>query len=955
MIELPAAEAGFVACRGSGRYLGIVPDPAIDWIVCSAAPARAALHEYWEFKVKYLVRVLRSHSFGGFSVVSAGLLGLALVLMPGAGPASLAEGVVDYPDTATKADAEKKKDSKSEDKKKDGEDEEEEEETLEEAVKDLEKIEGLFTFYRDKEDGALMMEVTEAQLADGVEFIYHGITLNGAADVGFNHILGSYRQSSIISFSRYFDRIEIHKLNTGFYFDPENALSRVSDANIQPALLAVAPVVAKSEDGTRYLIDADPVFQDEVLSQITPSSFPGIDDSTGFSLGGLNGEKTRLVDVRSYPENSLLTVDYTFDNSTPVNYGGPDVTDGRTVTITFQHSLIAMPQTGYEPRLDDHRVGYFFQRVTDLTDVSVTPWRDLINRWRLVKKDPDADISEPVTPITYWIENSTPVAYRDAIRNGVLAWNSSFEKAGFRNAIEVKIQPDDAEWDAGDIRYNVIRWVSSPQPYYGGYGPSLPNPRTGEIIAADIVLEQVYTTNRILYTDLFDEAALPSSERQASQIPFGNGPGPELCAMGQSIQNNTLFGVAALTTQGASDEEIGDLVEEGLYELALHEVGHTLGLMHNMKATQAVPYEDIHSAERKARGWLTGSVMDYTTININPDRSKQGLYYSVTPGPYDDWAIEFGYRSSLENSEAESGRVKSLLARSTEAELAFGNDADDMRSPEGGIDPRVMVDDLTDNAIQYGIDRMEFVDARLVDLKTKFEKEGDTWDSLRTAYFILTGQKSSQARVIANYIGGVYLERAEIGQPGSKAPYTPVAEKDQRRAMAALGEYVFAPDAWSVPEELIQHLQRKRRGFEHWGQEDPRMHGRVLRMQAQILETLLHANTTQRMLDSSLYGNDYPPAEVLQDLTDAVFRADLRTSVNTYRQNLQIYYTNLLVHIASGDSGRAYPIQSAVLHQLKRIDRMERQAKSRDVATAAHRGHVRHVIETALYGKASRL
>lgn len=913
-------------------------------------PWGAAVYDYWEFNVRFLTRVLRSLSLARLLSVS----GMAFLLLSGVAPDSVAATPPGHPDVVVKADTEKpsKKDAKTDDKK---DDDEEEEETLEETVKDLEKIEGLFTFYRDKEDGSLLMEISEAQLAEGAEFIYHGVVLNGAAEVGFNHILGSYGEPSIVSFSRYFDRIEIRKLNTSFYFDPENALSHVSDANIQSALLAVAPIVAKSEDGTRYLIDADPVFQDEALSQITPSSFPGLDDSFGFNVGGLNGEKTRLVEIRSYPENSLLIVDYTFDNSTPVNYGGPDITDGRTVTITFQHSLIAMPEPGYTPRFDDHRVGYFSQRVTDLTDVSVTPWRDLIDRWRLIKKNPEADISEPITPITFWIENSTPVAYRDAIRNGILAWNSSFEKAGFRNAIVVNIQPDDAEWDAGDIRYNVIRWVSSPQPYYSGYGPSLPNPRTGEIIAADIVLEQAFTTYHIIYTDLFDEAALPGTGQRAGQMRLSGAPGRELCAMGQGIQHNTLFGVAALTAQGASDEEIGDLVEEGLFELVLHEVGHTLGLMHNMKGTQAVPYEDIHSAERKAKGWLTGSIMDYTPININPDREKQGLYYSVVPGPYDDWAIEFGYRPPLSDPQGESLRVEALLARSAEPELAFGNDADDMRSPEGGIDPRIMVDDLTDNAIQYGIDRIEFVDARLVDLKSKFEKDGDTWDSLRTAYFILTGQKATQARVITNYIGGVYLERSEIGQPGSKAPYTPVVGTDQRRAMAALGEYVFAPEAWTVPEELIRHLQKKRRGYEQWGQEDPRVHDRVLRMQAQVLETLLHANTTQRMLDSTLYGNDYPPAEVLRDLTDAIFSADLRTSVNTYRQNLQIYYTELLVGIAGGNSARAYPVQSAALQQLKRIDRMERQAKSRDVATAAHRGHVRHIIETALYGRASRM
>lgn len=631
---------------------------------------------------------------------------------------------VDAPKVAEKTKAEKAKGgSESKDKKKKGEDEEETE-TLEETVKDMEKLEGLLTFYRDKEDGALYLEISEGQMADGMEYIYHGMTLNGAADVGFSQILGSYYSPAILNFARHFNRIEIRKQNPSFYFDPNNALARASDANIQPALLAVAEIVATSEDKTRYLIEASPLFQDEALSQITPSSFPGEEVVPGFDLGGLSGDKTTVVEVKSYPENSLIVVDYTFDNGTPVYYGGPDMTDGRTVTITFQHSFIKVPDAGYEPRFDDHRVGYFSEQVTDMTDTSVTPYHDLIDRWRLVKKDPDAELSEPVKQITYWIENSTPVEYRDAIRNGALAWNASFEKAGFLNAVEVKIQPDDATWDAGDIRYNVIRWVSSPQPYYNGIGPRLANPRTGEIIATDIVLEQVYVTNRILYTDLFDSAALmrDPGEGPYQQPQLTNNRG--FCSKGQTLQHNTLFGVATLMAQGASDGDISDLVKEGLYELAAHEVGHTLGLMHNMKATQAVAYKDIHSAARKAKGWLTGSVMDYPPINVNPDRSEQGLYYSVATGPYDDWAIEFGYRPSLENAEAEAARVKALLARSTEPELAFGNDADDMRSPRGGIDPRVMIDDMTDDAVQYAADRMLLVDDRLGDLKSTYEKNG---------------------------------------------------------------------------------------------------------------------------------------------------------------------------------------------------------------------------------------
>ena len=144
-------------------------------------------------------------------------------------------------------------------------------------------------------------------------------------------------------------------------------------------------------------------------------------------------------------------------------------------------------------------------QITDMTSVSNTPYRDVIHRWNLQKKDPELPISEPIKPITFWIENTTPLAFRDAVIDGVLRWNKAFRTAGFKNAIEVRVQPENAKWDAGDIRYNVLRWTSSPRPPFGGYGPSFVNPKTGEILGADIMLEFVYFTNRVKYDKLYEE------------------------------------------------------------------------------------------------------------------------------------------------------------------------------------------------------------------------------------------------------------------------------------------------------------------------------------------------------------------------------------------------------------------------------------------------------------------
>lgn len=919
--------------------------------VCNSPLRGVAAHDFfWEFDVTNIVQSIRGLFCGWFLVA----IGLVLFLNLGVGTASLAEDPAQEPDVAPKIDKDHaKKEAKKDDKKKDDEEEEEEEdETLEETVKDLEKIEGLFTFYRDKEDGSLLMEISAAQLQEGVEFIYHLQTINGAANVGYFHTQGDYVSYDIIRISRHFERIEIEKQNTSYFFNPDNALSHASDTNILPALVSVSEIVATSEDGTRYLIDADGLFKGENIEQISPSPQPERSGPDIFGVGGINSDKTKIVDVRSYARNSNIVVSYTFDNGTPINYGGPDITDGRSVTVIFQHSLIAMPEVGYEPRYNDHRVGYFMERVTDLTDGGVTPYRDLINRWRLVKKDPEAEISEPVTPITYWITKSTPVEYREILREAALTWNDVFEKAGFKNALVVNIQPDDATWEPGDIEYNTIRWNSSPEPYYGGIGQSMTNPRTGEIIAADILLEDTFVSYLPEFERSFSEAGLmPTNEQMERQPKDG-----KRCFVGAALRQQVAYGIVSAEASGASEGELTELRKQALYYLTLHEVGHTLGLAHNMRGTQYIPYEDVHSQRYVDEGILSGSVMDYPAINMAARKEDQGRYYTSYPGPYDFWAIQFGYKPPLEAEAAETQRMETLLSRSTEPGHAFGNDADDMRSSLWGIDPRVQIFDMSDDAITFGTDLMSIADERLGSLVERYRVEGDTWADMRFAYLILTGQKSSQARVIASYIGGVYVENASIGQ--DEVPFTPVSRKEQQRAMGALTKHIFAPDAWKFSDEMLRHLKRQRRGWDNWqspGGEDPRIHDRVLAIQVRTLGVLLHPIATQRMLDSGLYGNDYPPADVLQDLTDAIFMADLRSDVNSYRQNLQLLYTNWLIEIAKGHVAHAFPVESAALHQLKRIDRMERQAKSRDTATAAHRGHVRHIIETALYGRASRM
>ncbi|MBE85004.1 MAG: hypothetical protein CME21_20800 [Gemmatimonadetes bacterium] len=816
----------------------------------------------------------------------------------------------------------------------DSTEEEKEKKTIESETKSSKRFDGLFTVFQDTTDGSLKVMIKKSQL--NKEYIYFTQTVDGPTIAG--HFRGNYRQTRVFSVRKHFNRIELVAENTSFYFDKDHPLRRARDANISDAILVSEKIEVDDGDAGIFLIEGG-FFLTEALHQIKRSKDPNA-KGPRFSLGSLSKTKTKIRDIRNYPANTDLIIDYVYDSASPVVRGGRDVTDARSVTIALRHSLIEMPKNDYKPRADDPRIGYFATQVTDLTSTEVAPYRDMIRRWHLVKKDPKARLSRPVKPITFWIENTTPNEIRKVVKKGALAWNKAFEAAGFKDAIEVKIQPDDADWDAGDIRYNVLRWTSSPNPPFGGYGPSFVNPRTGEILGADIMLEFIYVSIRLWYDRVFETAASPIMED-----PLGLPDDPHICTVARGLHEETLFGLQALKVMGATKLEMNKLLEEGLQRLILHEIGHTLALSHNFRATYLHDPVTIHDKGLTSKQGLTGSVMEYPAINFAPLGKKQGHYYDFVPGPYDTWAIEYGYSAALKDPKKESKRLETILARSTEPQLAYANDADDMRSSTRGIDPRAMIYDMSSDPITYGIERIELLKNLTGKLLAKYDDEGSTYQELRQAYLILTGRQWTWGQVFSRHIGGVYVDRAVVGQPGATKPFTPVAYEDQKRAMKAIADYILAPDAFDASPDLYSHLQRQRRGFT--GPGEPQIHARILNAHKSVLGHLLHKRTLIRITDSGLYGNTYGVHEMVGDLSGAVFAADIDGPVNTVRQNLQQEYLDRLVGVFEG-SGFDHVAKSAVLSNLRAIQTWIKRAAAADYTTTAHRELLLFKIDRAM-------
>ena len=815
--------------------------------------------------------------------------------------------------------------------------------SIADKVKKCKKIDGLFTLYRDTTNGSVLMLVKKAQL--NKEFIYFSYIENGNTTTGHNK--GTFRDNKVFTITRYYNQIEFTTRNTSFYFDSANAISKAADANISNALMASEKIVAADEAKGEYLIEADNLFLTETLYQIKRSSM--MPASFGaFNLGGLSKNKTKYQNIRNYPENTDIVVKYVYDDPGSRGTGSDAITDGRYVEIQLQHSFIAMPDNGYQPRLDDPRIGYFLTQVNDMTTTESLNYRDLIHRWHLVKKDPSAALSEPVKPITWWIENTTPKELRPTIKAAILQWNIAFEKAGFINAVQIFEQPDDADWDAGDIRYNVLRWTSSPEPPFGGYGPSFVNPRTGEILGADIMLEWVFITNRLKSQKVFDKAGI---EWLLAQHEAEEGHHPYACEAGEHMHMQNLLGLQFLAAQNASEDDVNNFIKESLYYLILHEVGHTMGLNHNMKATQLHGLNDLYDINKTKAIGLTGSVMDYPAANFSNRKGFKTQYYTDRPGPYDLWAIEFGYFQENDPLKADARREQ-ILARSTEAQLCFGNDADDMRAPGKGIDPRVMIGDMSSDAVGFARERIGLIKSLQNNLLSEYGKGNRSFNELRSSYLILSSEWGVQAGVVSRYIGGVYVDRSFSNQNSSVKPLTAVPYETQKNAMKLLTELVFAPTAMEVPADLASYMQQQRRGFNFFSSgEDPKLHRRVLNIQTSVLQHLLHPSTLQRISDSKLYGNTYDLSEMFKDLSNAIFQADLNGVVNTYRQNLQISYVEYLSFIFK--SPFYDPISKAKAHaQLLSIQKMLSAVLPSSTPDAKeHRNYILSSIKSTLDSK----
>jgi hypothetical protein len=799
---------------------------------------------------------------------------------------------------------------------------------------EAEAIDGLVKLYR--KDTKLFAELTPGDM--NKDFI---VLISIARGIARGHLMAGmsrgFGDDWLWQFRKADDRIQIVRRNVRFRAARGTPQEKAVRLAYTDSVLFSMPIITVSPRGNP-IVDLTPVFMSD-LPQIGP-------EMKGFMFAA---DRSNWASVKGFKDNIELQVAATYASSGAENID--TVADSRGATIHVHYSISRLPETGYEPRLADDRVGHFLTVVKDFTKAP-DPDRFVryVNRWDLRKADPTAEMSPPKTPIIFWLEKTIPFKYRAAIREGILEWNKAFEKVGIVNAIEVRQQPDSAEWDPEDINYNTFRWITSSASM--AIGPSRVNPLTGQILDADILFDADFLNFWKDHYETFE--------------PRGHGVGCQ-CAEGMAQQLALASLVLAEGQKPASKELIEELISQAIRSIATHEVGHTLGLRHNFKASSYLTLDEMADPEKTRQG-IANSVMDYLPMNIAPKGQKQGPYFNMAIGPYDYWAIEYAYRP-LGGGEGELAQLRKIASRCGEPALVYGTDEDAQTSDP---DPLCIRYDLGKDPVQFGRRQALLFQQTLPDLVDRMTGEGDGYQRVRRALNTLLANYGNGMYYASRMVGGVYVHRAHKGDAGAPPPMVVVEPAKQREAMDLLQQQILGEEALQLPPKLYAYMAPAY--WNHWGVErlqrsDYPVHDLMSQWQDRVLAQLLSPRTLSRLGDNELKvpadQDAFTVAELLERLSAAVFSetkklqageyTNRKPGINSLRRSLQRRYVERLAELALGTEKTPATCSSVVQAELETLQQRVREAAAAnpklDGYTRAHLKEIESLIRKVLDAK----
>jgi hypothetical protein len=747
---------------------------------------------------------------------------------------------------------------------------------MKDILKDAKSSPGFFTLHQ--KDEKVWLEILPSQLNQPFFFSY-----NIPRSIGERGLYGSQMGSSkLVEFRKIGNQIQLIAKNTQFFAKEGTPQAQFVSESFSDSLMSSAAVVSAPHPETKsILIEANALLFSDIpgyqtrLEGAFRMPFSLDTRNTSFSATKNTNALTGL-EVKAHFAVPKLSAPSMTPSPVPMPPPPTATPDPRSLFVSFYYSFMPLPEP-MQTRLADERVGFFTVARTDYTtDLNIKSKAHLLKRWRLEKMDANAAVSEPKQPIVYWLDKNIPEKYRASVTQGVLEWNKAFEKAGFKNALMVKQQQATDDFNNMDAKHTSIRWFTGADVGFA-IGPSQADPRTGEILDADIGMSDVFTrgARRAVVEDL-------------GRVRGADG---ELCDHAEAAAQELHYALDLLEARGLELDtpEAEALAQAYLKDVIMHEVGHTLGLRHNFRASTMYDLKQIQDPNFTKINGVATSVMDYTPFNISPKGEKQGEYVMSTIGAYDYWAIEFGYKQFAPGQEAQG--LAQILAKASQPELQFDSDEDAGFGSMGGVDPMVNRFDLGADPLAYYKQRMKLSRELWDRLQNMNLATGESYERLTRSFRSGFNQLNRVAPLAAKYIGGVHIRRERAGS--KNAVFEPVSAAKQKEALALITKDFFGTDSFKFKPEFIARLATDR--FERTmsdGSMQTSVALLVAGVQKGILDHVYSPAVATRLAEVGMKVNDPKETLGLSDVYDTIQEAiwsEAKTGQETslIRRNLQ--------------------------------------------------------------------
>jgi hypothetical protein len=759
-------------------------------------------------------------------------------------------------------------------------------------IKGAQVTPGLIAIIRKK--GNVFFSLSPSQF--GKDFIETSVPSSGLGGLGPAEGEPYVAPARVLHFERVGNRVVLRWPNRFALTQPGSPQAMGVRNSLPNSVIAVVPISA--QDGGHVVISAD-AFLDDVADL---SDSLNSDQEKPTHHYALDPKRTFFLQAKAFPLNDMLRVDQSW--AAPEQTKLDNAPDSRYVEVRMTYNIIAAPDDGYIPRIYDPRVGYFSVPLINFTtDDEMQRAVHYISRWNFGNRT-SSDPFKATNPIVFYLSDDIPTEYRDTVRKALLAWGDAFAKVGIQGAVAVQDQPDTKGWDPDDIRHNMVRWIDTSSPAYGAEALIIADPRSGEELNVGVN---------------FDAAV--------------------------GMIGRLSYKYIAAPARGLADTPDAErkFTDDFIYYIVLHESGHDMGLQHNFIGSMAYTAQNLQDKSFTAKYGIGSSVMEYEPFNIWPKGTPQGDYDQLVLGPYDLYAIKYGYGYVPGTPEQQLPTLRRWASKWADPYYRFASDEDAGSFSDGhSIDPRVEMWDLTNDPLQWCATQESLMHQLMNAVDQRFPQSGMPYDQARAAFMQPLQLDLRCAGMAANIIGGEYISRSLKGDPNASAPLTAVPLARERAAWNALRDGLFSDAAWKFNPTVLGTLTYSEdssvAGEMHWDYDPPPRHDVPVATivgdaQLAALHALFSPLTLQRLDDMS---TKYAPGQTmdLSDLFDWA-QAGIFDGLATggardglIRRNLQMSYARLLSQMLLAPDSHA-PSDA------RSLARLELQNLARDAATGA--------------------